>query len=422
MTDKGLWQHRAALQRGLRLRYRLIRELVQRLEQPEAASPAVEDLRDPGLTRIRETVREYVPGDAIVAVASGGDEALLSLYGRSAVHFPATADGRYRGDDPVDSTEVHECFDVARAQGASFLLVPQSSVTWLSNYPEFAEHLTERFPAVVNDESCTLYSLGTQVQSPPSAPRTGWSADGKEVVSVIMPVYNGIQPKVGDLWLHETISSVLSQTEMRLELVIVDDGSVDGTGYALEYYDERAQINVVTLQKWRGLGVAMNIGIEAASGTVIGRISLGDRFLPGKLRGQLAALTERRLDVVGCAVREVDPDRGVIGERGVPDSNEEIRAQLREGLPLPPSTLLLRSKVWADVGGYSTDARFRFAEDYEFLTRVAAHPTEFSFGALAAPLCEIRHYSGRVTTSPLTRELHAAAFQRVRERESLTAA
>jgi Glycosyl transferase family 2 len=425
MSDERLWDDRAALKRGLALRGRIIRELIQRLETPEpqtapkAPGAGAEDepdgpARTDVLAHIRAAVRKYVPDGSTVAVASGGDAAFLELDDRPAVHFPAAADATYAGDPPLQIEAAIESLEDVRRLGASFLLVPRTAFSWLGECAGFAGYLSERYPALVHDENCILHSLGVEVQDHPRPARNLWTSSPEQLVSVILPVYNAIQPRVGDRWLHETILSVLNQADVRLELVIVDDGSIDGTGHVLDYYDERPVVNVVRLQKWRGLGSAMNIGVEAASGGIIARISVGDRFRTRKLETQLTALHEGEIDVLGSSTAEVDGTGAVVNELIADRSNATIRRELPERLPIAPSSLLMRREVWAKVGGYSTDGPYRFAEDHEFLVRVASHPSGFKFGSLPTPLCEIRTYDGRVSTSALTRKLHEAAVRRVR--------
>ena len=159
----------------------------------------------------------------------------------------------------------------------------------------------------------------------------------------------------------------------------------------------------------------VNIGADAATGAFSRVISVGDRFLPGKLAAQKAAIMERELDVVGANVQVIDGVGNPVGEnRAFPESGDELRGDILNGLALFPSSPMMRKEVWARVGGYSTDPAFRFAEDLEFFARVAAHPSDFRFGNLGTVLCQDRPHDGRVTRSRLTRDLNRMADQRVR--------
>ncbi|MDX6573707.1 MAG: hypothetical protein QOC86_2863, partial [Gaiellales bacterium] len=87
----------------LSTRINRLQATIDRLESQLSAAGdgAVEEVGDPDYARmlrsVRETVREHVPGDATVAVASGGDPELVLLYGRRAVHFPETPGDRHAG-------------------------------------------------------------------------------------------------------------------------------------------------------------------------------------------------------------------------------------------------------------------------------------------------------------------------------------
>jgi glycosyltransferase involved in cell wall biosynthesis len=300
--------------------------------------------------------------------------------------------------------------------------VPGSSFSWVSERGEFAEYLSQKYPVVVDDENGILYSLGSVPERRDHWPRQDSSTDDG-VVSVILPVHNAIRPAIGDRWLHESIHSVLNQDGIQVELLIVDDGSVDGTEHVLADYDDRPIVNVITLQKWRGYGAAMNIGADAAIGSFLARISVGDRFLPGKLVAQQTAMVDKQLDLVGGNVQVIDETGAQVGgTRLFPDSDDGIRSDILDGLALHPSSTMMRRRVWAEAGGYTTDPAFRFAEDLEFFARVAAHPAAFRFGNVETVLCEDRYHEGRVTRSPLTRDLSRKAGQHVRNEAGPTPA
>jgi cell division protein FtsB len=404
-------------QRVAQLEARAHRLEAQLLESSSRTADAPRDRADDQtLWHIRETVRRYVPREAVVAVAGRGDPELIRLYGRPAFHFPEKADGGYAGRDPAGQTEAITQLERARQRGASFFLIPKDSFPWLSSCSDFAEYLSQRYPAIVRDQDLILYSLGF-ARDPGYPPRHDWDAVDDETISVILPIHNGIRPQIGDRWLHETIGSVINQQGVRLEMVIVDDGSVDGTEHVLAYYEDRAVVNVVTLEKWRGFASAMNIGAEAACGTLLARISVGDRFVPGKLHSQLGALRKQGVDVLGCTAHEIDAAGNPTGRiLRRPRSDGEVRQALRDGIPIVPSSLLMRRAVWAEVGGYSADPAFRGAEDYEFLVRASGHPHGFRLANMSALLCEHRRYSGRVSRSPVTRDLHKEATRLVRRK------
>lgn len=112
---------------------------------------------------------------------------------------------------------------------------------------------------------------------------------GSEIprVSVVMPAYNTAA------YIAESIDSVLEQDYPDLELIVVDDGSTDGTLEIVRGYGERLTLLV---QHNQGAAVARNAGIAAAAGEYIAFIDSDDVWLPGKIRAQVAHM-ERHPDI-----------------------------------------------------------------------------------------------------------------------------
>ena len=113
-------------------------------------------------------------------------------------------------------------------------------------------------------------------------------------VSVVIPVYNG------ERFAAEAIDSVLGQTRAPDEVLVVDDGSTDGTPEVLRRFDRR-----VTLirQQNAGAAAARNRGIEAAKGALIAFQDADDLWVPHKLEHQIAAFTaDPALDVCAALV------------------------------------------------------------------------------------------------------------------------
>ncbi|HXR30842.1 MAG TPA: glycosyltransferase family 2 protein [Solirubrobacterales bacterium] len=110
--------------------------------------------------QLREAVKTAVPPDATVLVVSRGDEALLQLNGRRAVHFPQAAGGGWAGHYPADSAEAIGHLEALRDGGAEYLVVPPTYRWWLSYYEGFREHLDSRYQAVGLDEpALAIYRL-----------------------------------------------------------------------------------------------------------------------------------------------------------------------------------------------------------------------------------------------------------------------
>jgi hypothetical protein len=111
------------------------------------------------IDRVRTITERVVPPQAIVAVVSRGDEALLDLNGRPAWHFPEARPGVYAGYHPADSDAAVAALAAARQRGAEFLLLPGTAYWWLEHYP-VGTHLDVHAACVWRDACCAIYALG----------------------------------------------------------------------------------------------------------------------------------------------------------------------------------------------------------------------------------------------------------------------
>ena len=110
---------------------------------------------------IREIVHRVVPVNAGVLVVSKGDEELLRLGPRQAMHFPQTEDGKYAGYHPSDSDSAIAMVEELReSKGADYLLLPSSSFWWLEHYDGFRLHLERNYRVSLRrDDTCLIYEL-----------------------------------------------------------------------------------------------------------------------------------------------------------------------------------------------------------------------------------------------------------------------
>lgn len=196
-------------------------------------------------------------------------------------------------------------------------------------------------------------------------------------ISVIIPTYNHAET------LPRAIDSVLAQTFEAFELLIVDDGSTDGTAdVAAAYEDDR--IRYVSHETNRGASVARNTGIDRARGEFMAFLDSDDAWLPTKLERQLACLRRHSEEWVGayCDARfalsgDTGPLRNLLGrwlstgrEPDHTEGGEELikdimtdRLHTHAG-----SSLLVRSETVRAIGGF--DESFARFQDPEFLVRL----------------------------------------------------
>ena len=112
------------------------------------------------------------------------------------------------------------------------------------------------------------------------------------MISVIMPVFNTIQ------YLEQAIESVLYQTYLDWELILVDDGSSDGSGEMCDYYVKKDCRICVIHQENKGLSGARNTGMKFATGEYIQFLDSDDWLYPGTLKTVYEAAISSDSDMV----------------------------------------------------------------------------------------------------------------------------
>jgi glycosyltransferase involved in cell wall biosynthesis len=185
-------------------------------------------------------------------------------------------------------------------------------------------------------------------------------------VSVVMPTYNG------ERFLRPAIESILHQTFRDLELILIDDGSTDNTPRILEEFnDER----IVVLRNERNLGIAgaTNRGLAAARGEYVALQDHDDVSLPHRLRTEIEFLTAHvEIAVVGSAATLIDDDGTAYADFPLPCDEIDIKWRLLfAGDAFHYTSILVRRNALLEIGGYSEDPAFRFAEAYDPFSRIA---------------------------------------------------
>lgn len=209
-------------------------------------------------------------------------------------------------------------------------------------------------------------------------------------VSVILPVYNG------EMFIQRAIDSMLAQTFRDFELIVLNDGSIDGTKAILDAQKD-PRIRIVHKQN-EGIAKTLNKGIELASGEYIARMDADDESSPERLERQIAYMdTHSDIAVLGTALEIIYKNRKQI--RYFPETHEQVLRHIVKINPIAHMSTIVRKKVLEDVGGYNIaydcSLGLGSGEDYHLWVKIIANGYKLS--NLSEPLMTIYRHAESIT-------------------------
>jgi glycosyltransferase involved in cell wall biosynthesis len=249
------------------------------------------------------------------------------------------------------------------------------------------------------------------------------SAKAEPLISVVMPVYNAAA------YLRDAVRSIQAQTYGRWELILVDDGSTDGSPELVaELAGGDRRIRALEVDHG-GAAHAVNAGVELAGGEMIARMDADDIAVPERFAVQLQWMRRTGVEVCGSCVARFGDATGVIW---FPETHDAIGREMlfRHGLLQP--TVLMRADAFT-THAYREGAAFEGNDLWIRLRR------GFQLGNVPAVLLKHRYHAQqtrvlrgaamhdflRAARRPLFHELFpeatrqdADAVDRVAERES----
>jgi glycosyltransferase involved in cell wall biosynthesis len=215
----------------------------------------------------------------------------------------------------------------------------------------------------------------------------------RPLVTIIVPVLDG------EAYLRESLDSILGQTHRPLEVIVMDDGSTDGTAAIVASYGDL--VECVRQPSTRGIYANANDGIGRARGELVGIFHADDVYLPELVEREVDwLLAHPEAGAVFCSDIFVGADGGEIGRL-------ELPAPLRGSRPLGYSevlnalltyknvflrcpTALVRTSVYRELGGYDQE-QFKNTSDLEMWLRIAR---SYSIGVLEEHLLLYRRGHG----------------------------
>ena len=110
--------------------------------------------------------------------------------------------------------------------------------------------------------------------------------DNRPKISIIVPAYNV------ESWLNRCIDSILSQEYSNLEIIIVDDGSTDGSSKICDEYAEKDKRVHLIHQENQGLSAARNAGLYIMTGEIVAFLDSDDKYHPDFISSMLHAMQQ----------------------------------------------------------------------------------------------------------------------------------
>lgn len=192
-------------------------------------------------------------------------------------------------------------------------------------------------------------------------------------VSCLMPVYNARR------FLAEAIRSILDQTFTDFELIVIDDGSTDGSSRIIDDLARDDSRIVVMHQANTGIVGALNNGLKAVRGRYVARMDADDISLPDRFMRQVRYLD----DTPGCVL--VGGHARIVRDDGEDIGRTTGGRHLKTDLTVFPPRIsvsmhpliMVRAAAMKAIGGYRSD--YPHAEDYDLFIRLAA------FGSIDNP-------------------------------------
>ncbi len=221
------------------------------------------------------------------------------------------------------------------------------------------------------------------------------------VASVVIPCYNG------EKYIAGAIDSVLEQTMGPVEIVVVDDGSIDGSTSIVESYAKKGHVMLIRHSENKGIAAARNTGVRACNSRFVGLLDQDDVWHRDKLKYQIPAFESDERGEVGVVFSNINfmdertsgpPLKPNRAPRNVDEYGpDELVASLLKKNYVQIGASLLRRECFETVG-YLDESIRGGSDDFEFLVRVAGR---FRFSHVDRPLFFRRLHETNYTNSEL---------------------
>ncbi len=184
---------------------------------------------------------------------------------------------------------------------------------------------------------------------------------GNPKVTILMSVFNG------EKFLREAVESILSQTFMDFEFLIIDDGSTDNSVEIINSYSD-PRIRLVRNETNIGLTKSLNIGLRLARGEYVARMDADDVSLPHRLEKQIHLMAENlNLAVCGSWIETISDVPTIWRTK---ENDSEIKANLLFHNDIVHPSVVIRRKILLENDMFYNE-NMKTAQDYELWARLS---------------------------------------------------
>ncbi len=192
----------------------------------------------------------------------------------------------------------------------------------------------------------------------------------RPLVTVVMPSYNAKR------FIGAAIESVIAQSYKNLEIILVDDGSTDGTTAVVEQYCRKDSRIQLLRQQNEGVASARNRGIQSGRGEYIAPIDSDDIWHPSKIEAQVLALSQagESVGLVYSWISLIDEKGRVVGLSRRSFEGNVFVDLLYSNFVGTASSPMIPRRVFDEVGGYDVTHRQKEAqgsEDWDLYLKIA---------------------------------------------------
>ncbi|KPQ27041.1 MAG: Glycosyltransferases involved in cell wall biogenesis [Marinobacter excellens HL-55] len=192
-------------------------------------------------------------------------------------------------------------------------------------------------------------------------------AASEPLISIITPTFNR------EHTITLAVESVLAQSYKHWELLIIDDGSQDGTRERLSRYLEDDRIHYY-FQDNQGQSIARNLALQRARGAFICFLDSDDLWVPEKLERQVTLMKDHpEVDVLHSDEIMIDEQGRELSRKNMRRYSGRIARQMLVDNSVSINTVMARRECFDDMGGFS--GRYGVADDYDIWLRFSARYT-----------------------------------------------